>query len=353
MSIIISRNGKDAQKVEQASFANEDHLQDYIYTNPECLPLYEIDEDIRMLILAREFPTDSGPIDALGVDRDGNLYVIETKLYKNADKRLVVAQVMDYGASLWKHTTDFTDFLAYLQDAASEKFGMGLSEKLRDFFGATDDEVSALLDNLRANLGGGRFQFVVLMDRLDDRLKDLIVFINQNSEFTVFGVELEFYRHDQYEILIPRLFGAEVKKQVSGSSGSQKRWDESSFFEAVASGVGQAASRAVERLYQSMKKHVPIVWGKGIVSGSASVRFPGRPASSFTLYSNGCLSIHAAGMSSAEADAFQKVSGLEFASRSSEKWKNFPFAEWSEKADAVIRAIDAFGEKAKSGSPSA
>jgi RecB family endonuclease NucS len=53
--------------------------------------------------LAREFSTKSGPIDALGVDKDGELYLIETKFYKNPDKRTVVAQVLDYGASLWSN----------------------------------------------------------------------------------------------------------------------------------------------------------------------------------------------------------------------------------------------------------
>jgi hypothetical protein len=50
----------------------------------------------------RAFPTNSGPIDALGINKDGEIYIIETKLYKNPDKRLVVAQVLDYGASLWQ-----------------------------------------------------------------------------------------------------------------------------------------------------------------------------------------------------------------------------------------------------------
>jgi len=102
MPIIISQSGKNAQKVEQSKFEQEDHLQQYIYDNPESIPLYDIKEDIKLLILVREFPTQSGPIDALGVDADGSVYMVETKLYKNPDKRLVVAQVLDYGASLWK-----------------------------------------------------------------------------------------------------------------------------------------------------------------------------------------------------------------------------------------------------------
>src|SRR3989338_6877041 len=122
MAIIISEGGKNAKRVDKSSFEREDYLQGYIYENPDSIPLYEIKENIRLLILAREFPTDSGPIDAIGVDRDGEIYLIETKLYKNADKRLVVAQVLDYGASLWRSGLDFNEFVRVLEINVNGKF---------------------------------------------------------------------------------------------------------------------------------------------------------------------------------------------------------------------------------------
>jgi hypothetical protein len=70
---------------------------------------------LRLLILAREFPTVSGPIDALGIDQDGNIYVIETKLAKNPDKRYVLAQVLDYGAALWRTYENGDEFIARLE----------------------------------------------------------------------------------------------------------------------------------------------------------------------------------------------------------------------------------------------
>ena len=122
MAIIISKNGKNAEKVDQSNFALEDKLQEYIYDNPDTIPLYEIDEDTRLFIAAREFSTKSGPIDALGFDARGNIYVVETKLYKNPDKRTVVAQALDYGASLWRHATDFDTFIQQLDMHAQRQF---------------------------------------------------------------------------------------------------------------------------------------------------------------------------------------------------------------------------------------
>lgn len=223
MSLIISKNGKNAKRVNRTGFENEDELQRYIEENPESIPLYDIKEDIRLLVAAREFPTQSGPIDAVGIDKDGELYLVETKLYRNTDKRNVVAQVLDYGASLWKHSSeDWEGFRAELERQSQEKWKIGLQEKLQNFFGIADVETLALLDSVAVNLNAGRFKFVVLMDTLHDQLKDLILFINQNSKFSIFIAEMEYYKHEEYEILIPRLYGAEVKKDISVRTSSRR-----------------------------------------------------------------------------------------------------------------------------------
>ena len=49
-----------------------------------------------------------------------------------------------------------------------------------------DQEVETLLTNMKKNFSSGNFKFVVLMDKLHSQLKDLIVFINQNSQFDIF-----------------------------------------------------------------------------------------------------------------------------------------------------------------------
>ncbi|MCA1642298.1 MAG: hypothetical protein LC785_10195 [Acidobacteria bacterium] len=214
MSIIISKKGKNAQKLDTTIIAEESYLQQYISDNPNSLPLDEIAEDIRLLILAREFPTRSGKIDALGIDDDGNIYVIETKLYKNADKRVVLAQVLDYGASLWRTYEDTDLFLEELERAADKMFNEPLAQKVQKFYETDVETVADIRQSIRRNLRDGNFRFVVLMDHLEDRLRDLLLFVNQNSNFNIYGVEMRFYKFEDYEILIPQLYGAEVKKSV-------------------------------------------------------------------------------------------------------------------------------------------
>src|SRR3989304_8224197 len=134
MSIIISKNGKNAVRVDKSDFDKEDYLQQYIHENPESIPLYDIKEDVKLLILAREFPTNSGPIDALGIDKDGEIYIVETKLFRNPDKRTVIAQALDYGAALWKHSGDFAQFVSTLESSVSKTFTASLAQKLQEFF---------------------------------------------------------------------------------------------------------------------------------------------------------------------------------------------------------------------------
>lgn len=220
MAIIISKNGKDAEKVDQSHFELEDNLQDYIYKNPDAIPLYDIDEDIRLFIAAREFSTRSGPIDALGFDSSGNIYVVETKLYKNPDKRHVVAQALDYGASLWRHATDFDEFIQRLDTHCQKEFNSTFVDKYSDFFNL--DDSSENLNRIKENLSEGVIKFVVLMDSLHSALKDLVIYVNQNSKFDLYAVELEYYKHSEFEIVIPKIFGAEVKKDVTTKDDSNK-----------------------------------------------------------------------------------------------------------------------------------
>ncbi len=293
MAILISTNGKRAVRVEKSPFGKEDVLQQYIYDNPESIPLYEIDEDIRLLILAREFPTISGPIDAIGVDKDGEIYIVESKLFRNPDRRMVVAQVLDYGAALWKQSGDFARFLSVLEGTVAQVFGMPLISKLRDFFGlAEEEETAALLENMRRNLSAGSLRFVVLMDKLEMRLKDLIVYLNQNSRFDVYAVEFEYYVHESQEIIIPKLYGAEVKREIAIPS-VRKQWTVDAVLQDFKERFTDEEYRAAARIYDFCRKHADEVRPGTGFYGSFNIIFKTLSTTSFfTMTADGRLSLN-------------------------------------------------------------
>jgi len=218
MAIIISKSGKKAERINQSRFDKEDTLQQYIYENPSVIPIYDIKDDIRTLIIAREYQTGSGPIDALAIDTDGDIYIIETKLYKNTDKRRVITQAVDYGASLWKNDNDWEEFANKIEQATQKQFNQSLFERIQDELGLDVADAQQLWDSVRLNFDSSNFKFVILMDSLDDRLKDLISYFNENSQFDIYAVELDYYKYDDLEIVIPKLFGAEAKKKVVSTS---------------------------------------------------------------------------------------------------------------------------------------
>lgn len=59
MGIVISQNGRNAKIIEKSEFEKEDFLQDYIHNNPEAIPIYELQDDRRLYVAKREFPTNS------------------------------------------------------------------------------------------------------------------------------------------------------------------------------------------------------------------------------------------------------------------------------------------------------
>jgi len=230
MTIIVSKQGKNSQKIEKSEFASEVDLQQYLAENLESIPLEDVKEGIKLVILAREFPTNSGPIDALGIDGDGQLYIIETKLYKNPDKRKVIAQVLDYGASLWKYTEDFDEFIQKIDSFVNKNSKKSFDQLLKDSFGIEDEEIDDIHSTIKQDLSTGNLKFVILMDELHQQLKDLVQFVNQNSNFTIFPVELEYYKiSDEFEIMIPKIFGAQVKKSTKSYERAGPRDEEYHF----------------------------------------------------------------------------------------------------------------------------
>ncbi|MFZ1360594.1 MAG: hypothetical protein WAS27_00995 [Candidatus Saccharimonadales bacterium] len=274
MAIIVSHNNQDAKRLDEAHFDLEDNLQEYIYNNPDVVPVYDINENARLFIAAREFSTTNGSIDALGFDGAGNIYVVETKLFKNADKRLVVAQALDYGASLWRNSADFDEFIAQLNSHTQKQFDISFKGAYENFFDI--DDAADLLDAIKGNLTAGIIKFVVLMDRLEDRLKDLIVYVNQNSKFDIYAVDFEYYKHEEFEVVIPKLYGAEVKKDagVSKTTSTRQKWNEERFVDTFKDDLSGDSLIATQKLYNWAKQHADsITYGTGTITGSLNPRF--------------------------------------------------------------------------------
>lgn len=305
MSIIVIRDGV-AARVAPAPFALERVLQEQIATNPSVLPLHEVREGAELVAVVRELPVASGFIDLVGFDAEGEVYVIETKLARNPDRRTVVAQAFDYGAALWAdYAADPAAFVAAVDGLRTRAGAPTLAAAFRE--ARPDDESAAAraLERVADVLNEGAFHFVIPMDRIEDGLKDLVRYVNANSRFTVYLVELEQYRDGELIVVVPRLFGAEGRKTVGrgagpavarGRPGSADEFEANLDQQTVGGSVSAAEAEAVRALLRLVTAQgAPHNWYAG--SGgrvSVSPRFPatGLARSPFTLRSDGVLTLN-------------------------------------------------------------
>jgi hypothetical protein len=103
------------------------------------------------------------------------------------------------------------------------------------------------------------------MDSMDERLKDLIIYVNQNSQFDIYAVQLEYYKFQEYEIMIPKMFGVEVKKNVRASNGSSQRisWNEEGFMAEAGKLKSETKNKVLTLLNFAKKENCLEGWGTG------------------------------------------------------------------------------------------
>lgn len=295
MSIILTKSGNKTVRLDREMIRDENYLQKYVSENPMVLPLSDIRDDFEMVILAREFPTLSGPIDILAIDDQSRLNIIETKLYRNPDKRLVLAQILDYGASLWSGFEDSEQLVNHIQDITLRQKERSLENLLSEELGLSNEEVPAFLQDIHDTYASDGIRYIVLMDQIDDRLKNLISYINANSAFEVVGVQLDYYRHEDLQLIIPKLYGADRHKKAPAATGaSRRKWDETTFFKEAEQHLKKEVLDKVKQLYSwSLQNADQIKWGTGSARGSFNPAFKSYGNRSlFSVYTDGELHIN-------------------------------------------------------------
>ncbi len=102
------KKDENLNEVPETTYDKEDQMQRYIYENPQLLPVEELTGNKKIVVLIRELSTEYGRLDGLWIDEAGNIYIIETKLMRNPDRRNIIAQMLDYGVAL---RTEYKEFL--------------------------------------------------------------------------------------------------------------------------------------------------------------------------------------------------------------------------------------------------
>jgi len=199
MAIVIRNNGGKWQKATKVEFAAEAQLQKLLYDSPELIPTYEEDQ-LAVFIREAGLP-GSGYTDLLGVDGNGNILVVETKLARNDEvRRKVIGQVLEYAAYLWKMSFDDFDSLFIsregtpILDLLDAKIPGIIREEVRDA--------------ISRNLSSGAFQLFIAVDQMNEELEKIISYVSsRGSGLRLEVLEFDLHQSGPMEILVPRRYG--------------------------------------------------------------------------------------------------------------------------------------------------
>jgi len=194
--------GQDHEaRLERAPFSeqggqayDENWIQRLIHDHPEVLPVSEIEPGFAPLVaVCREFPTRSGPVDNLLISTEGDIVLVEAKLWRNPEaKRKVVAQALDYATCLFDMR--YSDIEAAWQRTlpAGER-----ARRLYDLFPDADTlEEPRFIDVINRNLQNGRILILVVGDGIRSEVESLTQILQAHAGFHfTFGlVELAVFR---------------------------------------------------------------------------------------------------------------------------------------------------------------
>lgn len=215
-------------EVDEKGYMDEEELQKILGASPHLIPVGELGGGRKPILVAvREGGLPgSGSTDLIGVDENGNITVVETKLAKNEEiKRKVIGQILEYAAYLWQKP--FDEF--------SDIFYQKLGSRLIDCMEKAEKEnkewsAEEFRDAVEANLKNGAFALFIVVDEINEELRRIIEFLKSKNfvDFGLHALELKYFEEKETSFIIPQLYGAE-SRSPKGPKGPVIR-DEASYF---------------------------------------------------------------------------------------------------------------------------
>jgi len=186
-----------SKKASESTAYDEAWLQRLIMNYPSLLPVDQIEPAFANLVpICIELQTPSGFVDNLFVTPDGNLALVECKLWRNPEaRREVIGQIIDYAKDLstWTYQK--------LQEAISRTTLPGGSNEgkpgsLYETVSARDEiDEAFFIDAVSRNLRRGRFLLLIVGDGIREGVESMTAFLQQYAglHFTLAIVELALF----------------------------------------------------------------------------------------------------------------------------------------------------------------
>lgn len=202
---ILQLDGAKISVSTERRFDAERDLHGAVAAHPEVLP----SEDLGLgplVSLGTELDFGAGPLDLLAADPQGRIVIVEFKRgTENPDVRKVVAQVLDYGASLWLTSYDDVGRRCAGTDgpAAPDLAAIAAGRcALLDI--SFDPDVFRA--GVEAVLDSGEFVFLYVGRDLDERTRRIMTYLAEGPRMKFFAVEVDYFRAGDgpSAVLVPR-----------------------------------------------------------------------------------------------------------------------------------------------------
>jgi hypothetical protein len=241
MSVVVRHSGATVT-APPVRFENEHELETIL---AEQVTLLRTPSDGPLAFVARQVRlADAGTLDLLCVDADGLPVAIEVKLARNATRRAVIAQIVDYLSALTAMTVDELD-----QEVDGDLEAALNTFNTEDDPGGFERRWKALGANLRAGLA----RIIVAMDESPSDLGRIVRFLSEHSNLDIRLVTISKY----VDAGVGTVYVPNVVVSTEGKAGTppQKRptVDPETFMEAWAVSAGPAAALAWGTFCQALE----------------------------------------------------------------------------------------------------
>lgn len=226
------------EEIEATQLDFEQRLEEWIAKDYSLLGL-------EVLIIGRQVPTEyGGKIDLLGIDRQGNLVVIEIK--RNRTPREVVAQVLDYATWVKHLTYDEIDALTstYLDSSITTAFANHFDQSIPDTLNSDHS-------------------MLIVASELDDTSERIVQYLANEHQVNINAVFFSFFRFDGQEFLgrawLMDPENVQERKPPKGvpwsgywfvnvGEGPHRNWNDNCRYGYIGAGQGLKYSRALQHL---------------------------------------------------------------------------------------------------------
>jgi hypothetical protein len=270
--------GEKWEHLSHTNYTEETKLRDILHQDPNIIPVEDVSSDTELspikLMLKEVGLPGSGSTDLVGIDKNGNIFILETKLATNPEaKRTVIGQILEYAAFLHKRELDWLD-----ATVRKEKNGIGIAQYFEQ---EPEWDKETFEQKLQDNLNQGTFKLFIVVDEMNPELQRTINYLNNVLRVDIYALELRYFKEKAgIEILVPNVHGR--KKQVT-SAPPAPQWTEARFLEDAKIKVDEETQRTLRKLYDFSRILGNVDFGSGRTIGTFRVRLPHK-AESINLY---------------------------------------------------------------------